>query len=132
MDYGFSFLKKYCSLLAGYTNKGPYTAPEFLVLKPHVVENPTESSDVYSFGFMLWYNTLIRHIFTKEVPFREHPFAEMKLLVIEDRYRPRIPDSLPELLITLIKDCWHQSPEKRPSFADVEDTLVRVLAETHA
>lgn len=58
MDLGFSFLKKYCSLLAGYSNKSAYTPPEHLLAKGLVVENPTEAGDVYSFGLTLWYEHL--------------------------------------------------------------------------
>lgn len=53
-DLGFSNLKKYVSLLSKYTNKSAYTCPEKLASKGHVVENADQSTDVYSFGMMLW------------------------------------------------------------------------------
>lgn len=53
-DLGLGNLKKYVSLLTKYTNKSAYTCPEKLTAKGHVVENPDQSTDVYSFGMILW------------------------------------------------------------------------------
>lgn len=56
-------------------------------------------------------------------------FTEMKILVIEERARPKIPDTTPEKVATLLKSCWNQSIEKRPSFAEIEDKLTSLLAD---
>ena len=54
LDLGFTFLKKYASLLAGYSNKSCYTAPEKLVTRGNVIEAPSQEADVYSFSLVLW------------------------------------------------------------------------------
>lgn len=60
MDYSFYSLKKYVSLLNGYTNKSQYTAPEKLFLKGMVVEGADEASDCYSLGMIFWYSMLTK------------------------------------------------------------------------
>jgi serine/threonine protein kinase len=54
VDVGFLPLKKYCSILFGYCNKGQYTAPELLLEKGSVVSNPTQAGDIYAFGMIVY------------------------------------------------------------------------------
>lgn len=123
---GFIFLKKYCALLAGYGNKSAYTAPEHLVQKGQVVENPTEASDIYSFGIMLC------QIVTDQVPFQNMSIADLKLEVVEDKSRPHIPPTTYPALADLIRECWHQVSDSRPSFPEIEDRLSNIISELKA
>lgn len=122
-DLGFTFLKKYCSLLTGYSNKGPYTAPEHLVQKGNVVELPTEASDVYSFGILLW------QIASLQQPFENMSLAEIRIEVVEERSRPIIDSSVPSSLAQLIENCWQQESGKRISFSDIEERLSNIIYE---
>jgi serine/threonine protein kinase len=123
IDLGFTFLKKYCALLAGYSNKGPYTAPEHLVQKGQVVENATEASDIYSLGIML------SEIVSGKSPFRHMSLTDVKIEVVEDKARPDLPSSTPESLKRLIKACWNHVAADRPSFIEIEDVLTSILIE---
>lgn len=124
MDLGFTFLKKYCALLAGYSNKGPYTAPEHLVQKGQVVENATEASDIYSFGIML------AEMFSGEAPFKHMTLNDIKIEVLEEKSRPALPSKLPDALRSLIERCWDAIADERPSFVEIEDSLDSIINQT--
>jgi hypothetical protein len=54
---------------------------------------------------------------------RQHPFAEYKFMSdieLEDAVkrgeRPRIPADCPAEFRELVADCWHQTPDQRPTF----------------
>ncbi len=51
---GLHSLKKYLSLISGYTNKSLYTAIEHLRDKNSVILKPTKAVDIYSFGIILY------------------------------------------------------------------------------
>lgn len=51
---GLNSLKKYLSLITGYTNKTLYTAIEHLRDKNSVILKPKKSADIYSFGMILY------------------------------------------------------------------------------
>lgn len=58
MDFGLHFFKKYIGMITAgfpeaYTNKSVYTAPEYLDQSSPVIDKPTETGDVYSFGLIL-------------------------------------------------------------------------------
>jgi hypothetical protein len=66
-NYGFESLKKYLSLLTGYTNKTIYTATEHLKENSKVVLRPKKTADIYSFGVILY------EIVTKNKQYRQLP-----------------------------------------------------------
>jgi len=47
-------MRKYLSLITGYTNKSMYTAVECLKDKNNIILKPQKSADVYSFGVLLY------------------------------------------------------------------------------
>ena len=51
---GLISLKKYISLITGYTNKTIYTAIEHLKDKNNVIFKPKKPADIYSFGIILY------------------------------------------------------------------------------
>ena len=74
-----------------------------------------ESVDVYSFGIML--NVLLS---------REEPFAHMSLADVlrnDIEARPNIGKFVPPQLRELVRQCWAQKPDGRPSMLDVIKTL---------
>lgn len=70
-DFGFSSLKRLSGLQFGYINKTFYTAPEHLSDKENVTKNVTFSSDVYSYGFILWV------LFNEKEPFKGATVKEL-------------------------------------------------------
>ncbi|XP_068788072.1 receptor-interacting serine/threonine-protein kinase 1 [Struthio camelus] len=97
------------------TNAGTlfYMAPEHL---RSVNVKPVEKSDVYSFGIVMW------AIFADKEPY-EHGINEAQICFgIIHGNRPdiqEITEKCPKEIIDLMKQCWEQNPEKRPTFAEI-------------
>ncbi|KFR09234.1 Receptor-interacting serine/threonine-protein kinase 1, partial [Nipponia nippon] len=90
-----------------------YMAPEHLSC---LNVKPVEKSDVYSFGIVIW------AIFANKEPY-EHGINEAQICFgIMNGNRPdikEITDKCPVEIIDLMKQCWEQESEKRPTFAEI-------------
>jgi hypothetical protein len=64
-------------------------------------------------------------LLTEKVPF-EGKFTQTHQLVeaVTRGERPAIPNNTPKKLRELIEQCWHQNPEKRPTFQQILDSKV--------
>jgi Protein tyrosine and serine/threonine kinase len=83
----------------------------------------TCESDVYSYAIILW-----------ELCTRQHPFAEFEFrfessledAIVRDGIRPTVPDEVraerPQLA-KLIARCWHNDPQRRPTFSKIVQQL---------
>ncbi|NXA12282.1 RIPK1 kinase, partial [Sapayoa aenigma] len=93
-----------------------YMAPEHLC---SVNAKPVEKSDVYSFGIVIW------AIFADKEPY-ENGINEAQICFgIMNGNRPdikEIEDKCPAEIIDLMKQCWEQKSEKRPTFAKISET----------
>lgn len=93
-----------------------YMAPEHL---HNVNAKPAEKSDVYSFGIVIW------AIFAEKEPY-ENGINEMQICFgIINGNRPDVKEisgKCPEEIIDLMKQCWDQDSEKRPTFAEISET----------
>ncbi|NXW65758.1 RIPK1 kinase, partial [Eurystomus gularis] len=93
-----------------------YMAPEHL---RSLNVKPVEKSDVYSFGIVIW------AIFANKEPY-EHGINEAQICFgIMNGNRPdikEITDMCPGEIIDLMKQCWDQEAEKRPTFAEISQT----------
>ncbi|NWI87898.1 RIPK1 kinase, partial [Pitta sordida] len=92
-----------------------YMAPEHL---RSVNAKPVEKSDVYSFGIVIW------AIFANKEPY-ENGINEAQICFgIMNGNRPditEIADKCPVEIIDLMKQCWEQEAEKRPTFAEISE-----------
>ncbi|KGL93438.1 Receptor-interacting serine/threonine-protein kinase 1, partial [Charadrius vociferus] len=90
-----------------------YMAPEHLRC---LNVKPVEKSDVYSFGIVIW------AIFANKEPY-EHGINEAQICFgIINGNRPdikEITNECPVEIIDLMKQCWEQEAEKRPTFAEI-------------
>lgn len=89
-----------------------YIAPEIWM---NAQQKYSKSSDVYAFGIIVY--ILITNRF---------PYVGIKNIihrVCHDNYRPHIPKSVPMCYKNLIKRCWNQDPNQRPSFDDIVNEL---------
>uniref|UniRef100_A0A8C0F3R7 Receptor interacting serine/threonine kinase 1 n=1 Tax=Bubo bubo TaxID=30461 RepID=A0A8C0F3R7_BUBBB len=90
-----------------------YMAPEHLRC---VNVKPVEKSDVYSFSIVIWAT------FANKEPY-EHGINEAQICFgIMNGNRPdikEITDKCPVEIIDLMKQCWEQDSEKRPTFAEI-------------
>ncbi|KAK5584881.1 hypothetical protein RB653_006499 [Dictyostelium firmibasis] len=78
----------------------------------------TSASDVYSYGMMLF------ELATGEEPFMEiQSIVELARSVCEKKLKPKIPNSVPSFISSLIKDCLHNTPKKRPTMNQIIQKL---------
>ncbi|KAE9318311.1 hypothetical protein PF008_g18534 [Phytophthora fragariae] len=78
----------------------------------------TAEGDVYSFGILL-YST-----WSRSKPYGDqgmNPFQLMTAVV--NGLRPVIPINCPPALARLMRSCWHQNPDIRPSFPEISQIL---------
>lgn len=85
----------------------------------------TEKVDVYAFGLILW-QLLTRDQVFKEFfsGYTEEAFGRQ----ISAGYRPEIPPGTPRELAELMRGCWEEDPDARPSFSEVVQGMHRVVA----
>lgn len=95
------------SSMSGYKGTPLYMAPEIIT-----DEEYSEASDVYAFSMILY------EIMTGTIPFTKlTPFSIMNK--IGKGGRPNIPEEVPDVYVDLIKKCWSQEPEERPTFDQI-------------
>jgi len=95
-----------------------WMAPEIIMGKKY-----TEKADVYAFGVILW------EILTRLEPYEDKEPMQIVVEVVNEGLRPTLPppfDSSP--LVPLMKQCWDQDPEQRPSFEKVLERLLEIDA----
>ena len=112
-DFGLSKItdgQTAMSIIAG----SPYwMAPE--LLKEDKYSNKV---DVYAYGVLLY------QLLTGLLPFGCSLSHSELILSILSGERPKIPESLDDFYATLIRRCWDQDPEKRPSFEEITSLLM--------
>ncbi|GBC14535.1 kinase-like domain-containing protein [Rhizophagus irregularis DAOM 181602=DAOM 197198] len=87
----------------------PYMAPEVLRGKPY-----TKAADIYSFGMIMWE-------MTSGIPvFHNVPHDLNLSLNICRGIRPEIIEGMMPEYVELMKRCWDNDPEKRPTAEELE------------
>ncbi|PKY53469.1 kinase-like protein [Rhizophagus irregularis] len=90
----------------------PFMAPEILRGNSY-----TKASDIYSFSMIMWK-------FTSGVPpFNDKDHNLQLSLDICRGERPEIPKGIPQCYTNLMKRCWDEDPNERPSTSEVFDTI---------
>jgi len=106
-DFGLSKILESRSEFTSMTACGTpsWTAPEILRNEKY-----TEKADIYSFGIVLW------ECMSREDPYYGMPPFQVVLAVGTKGMRPTIPTDCPIQWSNLIRDCWSEKPENRPTF----------------
>ena len=103
-----------------------WTAPEILLGITNGQACYTEAIDIFSFGMILWELT------TFQLPFDSLKFNFQVNDAVAQGARPSIPvltaRTRPRGWDNLIRACWAQSPEGRPSAAEIVEKLDSMLA----
>ena len=107
-----SNIKRVPSRLFASLAIAPWAAPE--VLEKFAFST---KSDVYSFGIVMW------ECLTKEVPYEGVSVLKTMYAVLNNRLRPAIPDYAPPEYAELIRQCWDDDPESRPTFSVILEKL---------
>lgn len=92
-------------------------------LAPEVIKHArcSQSSDVYSFGIILW------EIATREEVYQDLEGMQIIAQVANDGLRPPVPEDSP--FADLMVRCWSETPEDRPSFREILSDLNTLLSE---
>jgi len=88
-------------------------------IAPEIFNNKklyTEKADVYSYGIILW------ELLMRQMPFDDTESFTIPLLVTKGK-RPKIPKNTSKEWCKLIEKCWHQKPDKRPTFSMILASL---------
>lgn len=65
---------------------------------------------------------MLLELVTKEMPFKGLNLGATVMTVATGK-RPTLPDGVSTALRSLLNMAWHQDRDKRPSFAEVRETL---------
>jgi len=103
----------------------PYCPPE--VFQGELFSAP---SDIYSIGMVMW-EVMMRVVLGEY----HRPYAEFQeithdiqiLIMASQQKRPTIPPTCPLIIADLIRSCWHQSPDSRPTSSNLIQTLHDLL-----
>eukprot|EP01125_Pyxidicula_operculata_P006743 TRINITY_DN2312_c0_g1_i2.p1 TRINITY_DN2312_c0_g1~~TRINITY_DN2312_c0_g1_i2.p1 ORF type:complete len:687 (+),score=148.91 TRINITY_DN2312_c0_g1_i2:1201-3261(+) len=99
-----------------------YMPGEMFDVKP----NPTEKCDVYAYGIILW------EVLTERTPY-DNQFKNFTQLIsaVRQGCRPELPPSTPPSFADLIRRCWSEDPNKRPTFSSIlnSDVFNKTISE---
>lgn len=111
-DFGIGCLETECELRSADTGTYRWMAPEMITDKRY-----SKKVDVYSFGIVLW------ELVTGKLPFENMTPVQVAYAVVNKNLRPPLPDDCPSALRNLMEQCWNSSPERRPNFYQIVQTL---------
>eukprot|EP00210_Caulerpa_lentillifera_P006598 g6303.t1 len=117
------------NVVSGIVGSLMYMAPEVYKGKHY-----DEKVDVFGFGVVM-YELLSSELILIRVLARARRPSEMKKLLkrhaksVAKGYREEIPSDWPVSIRKLIEECWHQDPQQRPSFTEINDRLVKIREE---
>jgi serine/threonine protein kinase len=113
-DFGLTRISKgaVAAQMTGQCGTFQYMAVEVLASKPY-----SEKADVFSFGILLW------ELVARKLPYFGMQPMQVGLAVVQRGLRPTIPPTCPAPLAKLMQACWDNSPNKRPSFEQIERSL---------
>ncbi|KAH0791057.1 TKL family protein kinase [Histomonas meleagridis] len=111
-DFGLARTKSTVPM-TGLVGTTLWMAPEVVLSNPFY----DEKVDVYSFGILLW------ELLTGKRPYEGEDISSISVQVVEDGRRPIIPENTPEPLAKLMRQCWDQDNNKRPSFTKIVQLL---------
>ena len=93
-----------------------WTAPEAILYRKF-----NTASDMWSFGVLMW----------EVMSFGQTPYGDTDNFTIMEElqkgYRLPAPDSCPSVIYTLMLSCWNKTPEQRPSFTDIQQSLLQII-----
>jgi len=124
-DYGLAKIKTYSGNTTAAAGKKQnvgttvWKAPELFKRG----SSCSNASDVYSYGMLLW------EIASHKIPFEDADSPEIAQSWIKDGEQETIPPDCPTAFAEIIKLCWNQLPEARPSIAAIVQKLTQLVKE---
>ncbi|KAL3356159.1 hypothetical protein AABB24_017034 [Solanum stoloniferum] len=121
-DFGLSKIAQqkdsYGYKMTGGTGSYRYMAPEV-----YRRESYGKSVDVFSFAL------IVHEMFLGGPSNREEAAEKVADKTAYEDYRPYLASYIfPEQIKTLLRECWHKNPDRRPSFQEIIDRLEKIHA----
>lgn len=115
-DFGLSKVKSTNNDLQNSKENKPKGTP--IYISPEIWEKQeySKASDVYAFSLIVY------EIITNLKPFENCNIYQIMMNVSKGD-RPELNSTIPKSYQDLIKDCWSQNPEQRPTFDQIVDKL---------
>ena len=96
-----------------------WMAPEEL----KCLDGLNEKVDVYSFGIIIW------EMITRVPPYKDMEISKVINQVCNEDRKPdynlilKYKDNVPIILLELMENCWNKTPDSRPDFEEILETL---------
>src|SRR5581483_6555841 len=98
-----------------------YLAPEILSKKDQAIINSDTSSDIYSFGMVMW------EVSTTYQPFSAKRHNEALSSEIINALRPDVMKETPPKYSNLMERCWSDDVSKRPSIKEIQEEIRKIV-----
>ncbi len=93
-----------------------YMAPESMAKKTYSVE-----TDCWAFGVVMWEIES-----NAATPYGDMALTMVAIGVAKEGLRLQQPKDCPDELYGLMHQCWQHNPQDRPSFAEIDETLLSI------
>ncbi|XP_077425336.1 hepatocyte growth factor receptor isoform X1 [Vanacampus margaritifer] len=121
-DFGLArdvYDKEYYSV---HNKSGVKLPVKWMALESLQTHKFTAKSDVWSFGVLLW------ELMTRGAPpYSDVNSFDITIFLLQGR-RLLQPEFCPDSLYTVMVDCWHPKPERRPSFSDLVSSISTIFS----
>ncbi|KAM9376541.1 hepatocyte growth factor receptor [Pholidichthys leucotaenia] len=121
-DFGLArdiYDKEYYSI---HNKSGVKLPVKWMALESLQTHKFTTKSDVWSFGVLLW------ELMTRGAPpYSDVNSFDITVFLLQGR-RLLQPEFCPDALYTVMIECWHPKPERRPSFAELVSRISTIFS----
>uniref|UniRef100_A0A3Q2QI08 receptor protein-tyrosine kinase n=1 Tax=Fundulus heteroclitus TaxID=8078 RepID=A0A3Q2QI08_FUNHE len=121
-DFGLArdvYDKEYYSV---HNKSGVKLPVKWMALESLQTHKFTTKSDVWSFGVLLW------ELMTRGAPpYSDVNSFDITVFLLQGR-RLLQPEFCPDTLYTVMIECWHPKPERRPSFSELVDRISAIFS----
>ncbi|KAK8899073.1 hypothetical protein M9Y10_001372 [Tritrichomonas musculus] len=99
------------------SNTANVGTPLFMAPEVFIESKYSLAADVYSFAMVVYM------IISKKKNCTGYSVPQFLNKVANEKFRPEIPDDVPQCYRELIESCWSQDPSDRPSFNEIVELL---------
>lgn len=121
-DFGLArdvYDKEYYSV---HNKSGVKLPVKWMALESLQTHKFTHKSDVWSFGVLLW------ELMTRGAPpYSDVNSFDITVFLLQGR-RLLQPEFCPDALYTVMVECWHPKPERRPSFSELVSRISSIFS----
>lgn len=87
--------------------------------------NPESRFVPYSQGINVYSFAMVAFVaLTSSVPFNDRADDEaLKVEILRDKLRPTLPADVDAILERVMRRCWDEDPQRRPTFTEIDEAL---------